>query len=59
MWALSKKDPKVLEALTKDQVDNIPEAGDGNAVFFGEGSEDEWKEEQDRRKGFLGRLFRP
>ena len=39
---LSKKDPKALEALTDEQINLIPEVGDGKAEFFGEGTEEEF-----------------
>ncbi len=32
----------------------IPEVGDGQAVFMGQGTEDEWKELQKEDKGFKG-----
>lgn len=49
LWQLSKKDPKALElisSMTKDQIDLIPEIneGDGKAVFFDEGFEEEAKQ---------------
>lgn len=43
---LSSKDPKALEALTEEQIDSIPEAGDGNAEFFGEGTEEEFLDQE-------------
>lgn len=54
LWRLSKKDPKAIEAITEGQIDQLPDAGDGGAVFFGEGSPDEWKEESRDRKGLKG-----
>lgn len=52
--ALSKKDPKalkLLEELTEEELDSIPEEGDGKAVFFGEGSHDEFLEQEKEDKG--------
>lgn len=49
MIELSRKDPKaleVLENLTPEQLAEVPDAGDGKAVFFGEGTEEEFKEFQ-------------
>lgn len=54
---LSRKDPKALERLMDKDLDALPDAGDGKAVFFGAGTEEEWKEEQKRRKGLPGRIF--
>lgn len=54
MWKLSKKDSKFLDTLTPEQIDAMPDRGDGKAVFFGEGTEEEWKEEQNAQKGFKG-----
>ena len=48
---LSKKDPKVIEALTEQQIDNIPETGDGKAVFFSQGTLEEYKELQKEDSG--------
>lgn len=49
LLALSKKEPealKVLEGLTEEQLKAVPEVseGDGKAVFFGEGSPEEFEE---------------
>jgi hypothetical protein len=54
--ALSKKDPKALEALeslTEDQLKAVPDVaeGDGKAVFFGEGTEEEYKEFMKEEQG--------
>ena len=54
MWELSKKNPEYLNTITKEQIEAIPNRGDGKAVFFGEGTEEEWKEEERERKGFKG-----
>jgi len=53
LYKLSKKDQKVLEKLTYKQIDLIPDEGDGKAVFFGEGSEEEFKEQELEDKGLL------
>ncbi len=54
---LSKKDLKTLENLTEEQIDKLPDDGDGGAVFFGEGTSEEYKEMQERDKGFMGKIF--
>lgn len=56
-WQLSKKDPKALEKLEKltdEEMAYIPEIGDGKAVFFSEGTEEEFKEMEKEDKGFKG-----
>lgn len=56
-WQLSKKDPKALEKLEKlsdEEMAYIPEIGDGKAVFFGEGTEEEYKALEKEDKGFKG-----
>lgn len=45
---ISEEDMKVI---VKEKENKI---GDGKAVFFGLGTEDEWKEEERERKGFKG-----
>lgn len=60
-WALSKKDPKALEKLEKltdEELAYIPEIGDGKAVFFDGGTEEEWKELEHQDKfGGIKKLF--
>jgi len=51
---LSGKDPKAIEELTQEQIDSIPEMGDGKAVFFGEGTEAEFKQQQNDDMGIKG-----
>ncbi len=53
---LSKKDPKalaLLESLDEEQLALVPEEelGDGNAVFIGEGTHDEFVEFEKEEKG--------
>lgn len=53
-WQLAKKDPKALEKLeqlTEEEMAYIPEIGDGKAVFFGQGTEEEFKEMQKEDSG--------
>ena len=39
---------------THTVVKAVEKIGNGQAVFFGEGTEEEWKDEQNERKGFKG-----
>jgi len=43
-------DMNSVKLVTEEKI----EKGNGKAVFFGEGTEEEWKEEQNERKGFKG-----
>jgi len=54
LWKLSKKDMKVLEKLTPEQIEEIPDAPNGKAVFFGEGTEEEYDELQKEDSGMSG-----
>lgn len=59
MWELSSKDPEVLEKYEKmspDEIATIPEAskGDGKAVFLGEGTTEEFIEQERADKGLKG-----
>lgn len=60
-WQLSKKDPKALEKLEKltdEELAYIPEIGDGNAVFFDAGTEEEFKQlEHEDKFGGIKKLF--
>ena len=59
---LSKKDQKaleVLENLTPEQLEQIPDEGDGKAVFFAQATEKdfvEFEREQTGLKGWYERL---
>lgn len=53
-WQLSKKDPKaieILEKLTEEDLAFIPEAGDGKAVFFSEGTMEDFEEQKKEDSG--------
>jgi len=57
MWALSNKDPAYIEKainLTKEEVAELPDVGDGKAVFIGEGSADEFADYEKEKKGIKG-----
>lgn len=57
MWDLSKKDQRVLkelEHLTLGGVAALPDEGDGKAVFFDEGSHEEYEELLKEDKGLSG-----
>lgn len=54
LWKLTQKDPKALEkleTLTEEEMAYIPEIGDGKAVFFGSGTEEEFEELQKEDSG--------
>lgn len=51
LWKLSKKEPKVLNKLEKLSDEMI---GDGNAVFIKEGSEKDFIEYENEKKGLKG-----
>lgn len=51
---LSKKGSsalKILENLTHEQLESIPDAGDGKSEFFSEGSEEDFKLQQQEDSG--------
>ncbi len=53
-WDLTKKEPealKKLEQLTEEEMAYIPEIGDGRAVFFGSGSQEEFDDLQKEDAG--------
>lgn len=59
LWELSKKDSEVLdlyETLTPEDIKEIPNAkkGEGKAVFFGVGTEEEYIEQVRKDKGLAG-----
>jgi hypothetical protein len=59
VWELSKKDPEILdkyEKLTPEELADIPNVskGDGKAVFFGLGSEEDFVEQERADKGIKG-----
>lgn len=62
MWALAKKDPQKLDKLLevpKEVLDQVPDQGDGDAVFFSEGNEEDFAKfeaEQTGMKAWLDRL---
>lgn len=56
LWKLSKKDPETLENfmnLSDKQIMDIPDE-DQKAVFLGEGTQEEFEEQQREDKGFKG-----
>lgn len=48
---LSKKDPKVIDSILKEDIEKLPDEGDGNAVFFGEGTHEEFEEFEKEESG--------
>lgn len=55
--ALSKAPKDSIEEAVKAMKLNAESLGDGNAVFIGEGNEEELKEQELKDKGFIGRIF--
>lgn len=61
MWRLSRKDPQKLEKLLEapeEVIAQVPDQGDGNAVFFHEGTEKEYEEFQNEQSGMKAWLDR-
>lgn len=57
LWQLSKRDKKLVDKLTLDEIVSIPLEGDGKAVFIGEGTQEEFEEQEKKDKGLFN-LFR-
>lgn len=54
MWKLANKDEKALSdfmALSDKEIMAIPEEGDGKAVFFSEGTHEDYLEFQKEEEG--------
>lgn len=57
MWDLSRKDEKalkMLEGLTPEQLNEIPNAGNSKAVFFDEGTQEDYVDQERKDQGMLG-----
>ena len=59
LYELSKKDSEVLDVydtLTPEEIKDIPDAskGDGKAVFLGEGSSEDFLDQERKDKGLAG-----
>lgn len=55
LWKLSNKDPKALEkllAISREEVELIPEQGDGKAVLLTEGTQEDYDEFNKERTGW-------
>jgi len=55
---LSGKDPQFIEELSPETIQAAPEMGDGKAVFLGEGTHEDFLEQEKEDKGLKG-LFQP
>lgn len=53
-WQLSNKNPEYLEKLTDEQIQTIPDKGNGKAVFITDGSVEDHEEFEREEKGFKG-----
>ena len=57
MWRLSRKDEqalKTLESLTPEQLAEVPDHSDEKTVFFGEGTHEEFKDQEREDSGMKG-----
>ena len=59
LYELSKKDSEILDVydtLTPEEIKDIPNAskGDGKAVFFSEGSSEDFLDQERKDKGLSG-----
>ena len=57
MWRLSRKDEqalKTLESLTPEQLAEVPDHSDEKVVFFGEGTHEEFEDQQREDSGMKG-----
>lgn len=60
LYQLTKKDPKALELLenlTPEQMQSLPDEGDGKAEFLGAGTEEEFLEQERKDKFGIKNLF--
>lgn len=53
-WMLAAKEPEAIAKLTEEQIQQLPNIGDGKAVFFSEGSEEDFREDEREDKGLKG-----
>ena len=51
---LSKRDKKLVDKLTMEEVASIPLEGDGKAEFISEGTEQDFNEQTQKDKGLFG-----
>jgi general stress protein 26 len=57
LWQLSKRDNKLVDKLTLNEIVSIPLEGDGKAQFIGEGTREEFEEQEKKDKGLFN-LFK-
>lgn len=51
---LSKKDHKKVDELTDEIISSVPLEGDGKAEYLGQGTEQEFKDQEQKDKGLFG-----
>lgn len=51
---LSKKDHKRIDELTDDVISSVSLEGDGKGVYLGEGTVEEFEDQQKKDKGLFG-----
>lgn len=57
LWILAKKDEKSIKRLidlTPEELDFLPDQPDGKGTFMGEGTLEEFEEQEKRDKGLFG-----
>lgn len=55
LWRLSNKEPEAIEkllAISRDEVELIPDLGDGRAEFMTDGNQEEYDEFNKERTGW-------
>ena len=51
---LSKRDPKLVDKLTMDEIVSIPLQGDGKAEFIPEGTQEDFEDQKKKDAGLFG-----
>lgn len=44
LWALSRKDPKLFENISPEDISKLPDAPNGQAIFIPEGTQEDYEE---------------
>jgi len=59
LYKLAQKDSKIIDSLTDEQIASIPNEPDGKAVFFSEGTDEDYEKflkEQDGTDKWYNRI---
>lgn len=54
IWELSRRDKKIVDKLTLEEVVSIPLEGDGKGEFLGEGTKEEFEDMEKGDRGVFG-----